>query len=242
MAEIVLVHGAWHGPWCWDRITAELRDRGHTVRPVALPGHESKGRRERLWSTIGSYVRALERAVEHCDDPPVVVGHSMGGYVVQRYLEQHEAAAAVLVASVPRRGALPANLRLLARHPVVALRATLTADYYPLVATPALVRDLFFTADTPQGVVDDLASKLQNESAPAILTMLVRPPRPSQVLTPVHVIAGAADSIFTLREQRDLAAAYGTEAVVHPGGHDLMLDTAWPRLVEILDRVASRRA
>ena len=240
MAEIVLVHGAWHGPWCWERVATALREREHTVRPVALPGHERRGRRTRLRNSIGSYLRAVERAVDQCPEPPVLVGHSMGGYVVQRYLEQREAAAAVLVASVPRRGALPANLRLLRRHPVTALRSTLTADYYPLVQDPALVRELFLSSDTSEHEIEHLAARLQNESALAILTMLVRPPRPSQVLTPVHVVAAAGDAIFTLAEQHDLAEAYGTEAVVHPGGHDLMLDAAWPRLAETIARIATR--
>jgi len=240
MAEIVLVHGAWHGPWCWDNVTADLRERGHTVRPVALPGHETRGRRDRIWNTIGSYVDAVERTAAACEEPPVLVGHSMGGYVVQRYLEQHEASAGVLVASAPRRGALAANLRLIRRHPLMVLRATFTADYYVAVQTPELVRELFFRPDTPQDYIDDLVPKLQNESAVAIVTMLVRPPRPSQVLTPVHVVAAAADAVFTIEEQEDLAEAYGTEAIVHPGGHDLMLDTTWRRLSDTLDRIAAR--
>ena len=240
MAEIVLVHGAWHGPRCWDKVVADLRQRGHTVRPVALPGHEARGRRARIWNTIGSYVAAIERAAAECDEAPVLVGHSMGGYVVQRYLEHHEATAAILVASVPRRGAMGANLRLMRRHPLIVLRATLTADYYGAVQTPELVRELFFRPDTPQEHIDDLAPKLQNESAAAMFTMLVRPPRPSQVLTPVHVVAAAADAIFTLDEQEDLAEAYGTEAIVHPGGHDLMLDSTWRRLSDTVDRLAAR--
>ena len=35
MAGILLVHGAWHGPWCWERFARRLTDAGHDVRTVA---------------------------------------------------------------------------------------------------------------------------------------------------------------------------------------------------------------
>ncbi|MEM9463770.1 MAG: alpha/beta fold hydrolase [Actinomycetota bacterium] len=238
MPEFVLVHGAWHGSWCWADVADALAERGHRVTSVTLPGHSAPGRRERIWNRIGEYVDAVVAAVETCSSPPILVGHSMGGYVVQRYLESRDTAAGVLVASVPARGALAANLRTLRAHPGRTLRAMVTADYLRLVDDPDLVRELFFTADTPAEIVDALTPRLQNESAFAINTMVFRPPQPTKVATPVHVIAAEGDTIFTLDEQHHLAAAYGTEAVVLSGGHDIMLDTSWPELVDQLDRIA----
>jgi pimeloyl-ACP methyl ester carboxylesterase len=59
----------------------------------------------------------------------VLVGHSMGGLIVQRALEDlgvSRAAGAVLLASVPRRGAIPATLRLARREPLTVLRVLTT--------------------------------------------------------------------------------------------------------------------
>ena len=39
MSIFVLVHGAWHGEWCWDRIVPLLQDAGHRVLTFDLPGH-----------------------------------------------------------------------------------------------------------------------------------------------------------------------------------------------------------
>ena len=238
MADIVLVHGAWHGPWCWGYVEGALKSRGHKVVSLALPGHEAAGHRDRIWNTIGQYVEALRGAVDACMNPPILVGHSMGGYVVQRYLESADVEAAVLVASVPANGALGANLRTLRHHPYRTVKAMLTANYIGLVDDPDLVQDLFFTPDTPGVVVDAVVERLQNESARAINTMVVRPPRTERVTTPVHVVAAEHDAIFTLDEQRALAAAYRTQAVVIEGGHDLMLDTSWPQLAAFLAGVA----
>jgi len=40
MTGILLVHGAWHGPWCWDNFAERLREYGHDVRVIGLRGHD----------------------------------------------------------------------------------------------------------------------------------------------------------------------------------------------------------
>lgn len=236
--EIVLVHGAWHGPWCWDQVAAALRDDGFTVSTPALPGHDAPGSRSRTWNTIASYVDAVGAAVEACATPPILVGHSMGGYCVQRYLETQVAPAAILVASVPRRGALAANLRAVREYPGPALTSTVLGDYSRLVGSPELVRALFFTEHTDQAVVDAAYAQLQNESAFAIMTMLFRLPRPAGISTPVHVVGATDDHLFTVAEQRDLAKAYGVEPTFLESGHDLMLDSSWPELAAHIAMIA----
>lgn len=238
MAEIVLVHGAWHGAWCWDEVAGTLRERGHTVDAVTLPGHDRSGSPKRIWNRISEYVAEVDRAVDACAEPPILVGHSMGGYTVQRYLERGSARIGVLVASAPRRGVLPANLRLMREKPAAVLTATALLDYHRLVDSSEKVRELFLSPDAPQQVVDDLAGRLQSESAFAIFTMIARPPKPPKVSTPVRVIAAADDAIFTVAEQIDLAAAYDTDAEILAGAHDLMVDASWPRLADALDRIA----
>ncbi len=245
MSSYVLVHGAWHGGWCWDDVADGLRARGHDVVAIDLPEHDRPGTTTRIWATLGHYVEAVAGAVAAAPEPPVLVGHSMGGHVVQRFLESGSAARGVLVASVPHRslrvcgGALAANLRLMRRHPAEVLRASATLDYSSFVADDDLVRELFFTDDTPAAIVEGCRARLQNESARAILGLVSFARRPEKVTTPVEVIAGAHDAIFTLDEQRALAAAHGTTPTVIDGGHDLMLDTCWPELVDVLDRSAA---
>lgn len=78
----------------------------------------------------------------------MLVGHSMGRLVVQRYLERGPAQGAVLLAPIPHRGTIGATARLAVRHPVVMLQANLSLRLRPFVATPALVRELFFTPNT----------------------------------------------------------------------------------------------
>ena len=93
-------------------------------------------------------------------DEPVVVGHSMGGLVVQKYLERSTALGAVLLASVPAAGALGATLRFAARHPLVFAKVNLVRRLGPVVGTPALARQMLFSPDTPQSIVDGTVARL----------------------------------------------------------------------------------
>jgi pimeloyl-ACP methyl ester carboxylesterase len=75
-ARFVLVHGAFHGAWCWDRLTPELERLGHTAVAVDLPGC---GDRLGEKASLASWRGALRDVIE---DGDVLVGHSMGGFVI----------------------------------------------------------------------------------------------------------------------------------------------------------------
>ncbi|MEX0942368.1 MAG: alpha/beta fold hydrolase [Pseudomonadales bacterium] len=77
MTEIVLVHGAWHGAFCWQKVRGFLEERGHTVRTPELPLSEG----------LDSYVATVLGEIESCHDPVVLVGHSMAGAVISLVAE-----------------------------------------------------------------------------------------------------------------------------------------------------------
>jgi pimeloyl-ACP methyl ester carboxylesterase len=79
--EILLVHGAWHGAWCWAPLQYDLTRRGLRSRAIDLPGHGAR-RRPGWLTTWRGYVDAVVEAAGACDGPPLVVGHSMGGGVI----------------------------------------------------------------------------------------------------------------------------------------------------------------
>ena len=195
MTGILLVHGAWHGPWCWDGFAQRLAGHGHQVHAVRLRGHD--GSPGRIWHRVRDYVADVGEAAGRFAEPPVLVGHSLGGLVVQKYLEHGPAQGAVLLAPLPRHGMGLPVARLAVRHPAATLQANLTLRLRPLVATPKLVRDLFFTPDTPQELVDDTFGRLQDESWPAVLDTLVVWPRPRRVRVAVLVMGAQHDGFFT---------------------------------------------
>ena len=234
MSGVLLIHGAWHGPWCWDDFGDLLSERGHEVRAVQLRGHDRAP--GRIWHRVHHYVDDVDAAVAEFAEPPVLVGHSMGGLVAQKYLERNPAPGAVLMATVPAGGTMRAVARLAARHPLTFLKVNVLLSLWPFVNTPAKVREMFFTVDTPQAIVDDCEARLQDESYPAFLDlMLFALARPNRVQTPVLVLGAERDGILTVDEIRRTARAYGTEARIYPEmGHDMMLEPGWQ---EVADRV-----
>lgn len=87
MSSIILVHGAFHGAWCWHRVVPELRRLGHRVQAVDLPGHGTDSA-DRSQVTLDDYVERLAAAVEAEAGKVVLVGHSMGGFVIGEAAER----------------------------------------------------------------------------------------------------------------------------------------------------------
>ena len=81
-STIVLVHGAWHGAWCWDRVAVPLREQGHAVVAVDLPGHGTDPRPLGDLHGDAAAVRDALDALDAADGEVVLVGHSYGGAVV----------------------------------------------------------------------------------------------------------------------------------------------------------------
>ena len=104
----VLVHGAWHGGWCWRRVADRLRAMGHTVHAPTLTG---LGERSHLMSpaiTLETHVNDIVNVIKWEDASDVVLcGHSYGGFVISGVVERVPAAVRSLVfvdALVPRDG------------------------------------------------------------------------------------------------------------------------------------------
>jgi len=85
-ATYVLVHGAWHGGWCWERVIPLLENQGHRVIAPDLPGH---GKDVTPFSgiTLQTYVDRITESVRMYDHPVVLVGHSMAGVVISQVAE-----------------------------------------------------------------------------------------------------------------------------------------------------------
>ena len=86
MATFVLVHGAWHGAWCWRDVVPRLQAAGHRVVTPELPGHGDDPAPVSEMS-LESYARRVQGAVEGAAEPVVLVGHSMSGMVVTQAAE-----------------------------------------------------------------------------------------------------------------------------------------------------------
>ncbi|HKV19098.1 MAG TPA: alpha/beta fold hydrolase [Mycobacterium sp.] len=234
---LLFVHGGWHAAWCWDEHFLDFfADNGFQAVAVSLRGHGGSPSAQRLRTcSIADYVADVKAAAALLDSEPVVVGQSMGGFVVQKFLETHHAPAGVLMASAPPQGTVSATLRLVARHPWAGfLKPSTIGSTRDVVGTPELVRDHLFCRHTPEQIVVDCAARLQPESGRALREMIFRDlPRPELISTPMLVLGAADDRTFTQAEIRATARAYDTEAHFFSDmGHDMMLEPGWQSVAE----------
>jgi pimeloyl-ACP methyl ester carboxylesterase len=78
-ATVLLVHGAWHGAWCWEGIVERLSARGITAAAVDLPGHGSD---PGPLSDLHGDAARVRAVLDGLDGPVVLLGHSYGGAVI----------------------------------------------------------------------------------------------------------------------------------------------------------------
>ncbi len=226
-----------HGAWCWEEnFLPYFAEHGYHSHALDLRGHgKSEGVDRLRWTGITHYVSDVGQVVERLEEPPILIGHSMGGLVVQKYLESDpKIPAAILLASVPPGGVIRTTLSIAMRHPIAFLKANATMKLYPLVGTPELTHEAFFSADMHETKVRTYYQRIQNESYRAFLDMMLfNLPRPKRVKTPMLVLGAANDTIFNHNEVKASARAYRTEVEIFDNmAHDMMLEVGWQSVAD----------
>lgn len=87
VTTFVLVHGSWHGAWCWHQVVPRLEAAGHDVLAPDLPAH---GIDQTPPETVSfdDYVVRICAAIDDAGEPVTLVGHSMGGHAVTQAAEE----------------------------------------------------------------------------------------------------------------------------------------------------------
>jgi len=233
---LLFIHGTLHTASCWDvHFLDYFAQQGYASHAVNLRGHgKSEGWEKLRWTRIANFVEDVTNAGRQLPSPPVLIGHSMGGFIIQKYLEDHEAPGAVLLSSPPPRGLMRAMLRIARRRPWAFARANVTLSLRPVIATPQLAREAFFSAECPDEQLQIYWKLMQDESYMALLDMVALDlPRPVKVTTPVLILGVARDNMLEPREIEATARAYHTRSEIIPDvAHNSMLEPRWQTVAE----------
>jgi pimeloyl-ACP methyl ester carboxylesterase len=226
---IVFVHGMSHGAWCWEAYFIPYFEKlGYTCIAINLPGHEQKGSTKPISYSLNTYVRTLKQVVANLQEAPIIIGHSMGGMIVQRFLQTGTCKKAILMSSVPPSGVFWASLRVILKYPAsipFLFQRNLLGVFtkYP---------DLMF--NDPH-VAQQFAPKMCAESFYAYLGLLI--PLRNRTETPLLVIGGTKDALITQNEFQQTANYYQAPLkLIEGGSHDLMLDPDFTKTADTIQQ------
>ena len=240
---LLFVHGSYHGAWCWmERFQPYFAAAGFDSTSVSLRGQGGSDRGSlKVSGDLQSHADDLASVIAALPAPPVVVGHSFGGLLVEKYCSQlGEAgrpaiAGVALLCAVPPSGNKDIVVRITKKSFLDSLKITWAFVGKSFARSTAACRDTFFSADIPEAYLARYQAQLAACSPVRLLDLgalnkeLPLPPLPAAAAPlPAFVAGGAADLVVDPPAVAEAAAWFGVKPVVWEGiAHDCMLDTRW---------------
>src|SRR5512134_3757122 len=233
--QLLFVHGAYGGAWLWDEhFLPYFAERGWIAHALSLRGHAgSDGAENVQFARLRDYVADVQQVAEKLAAPPVLIGHSLGGMVVQHCLHRSPVPAAVLMASSPPHGIIGSLFGMALSNPQLLYELSFAHHFGPQLTDGRAIQRALFSPGMPEPLVWSYMRRFQAESDLVILDLLFLdlPPSTPMLETPVLVL-GAENDSFVYRGGLDATAdTYRTKAEIFTGmRHAMMLDLGWERV------------
>lgn len=227
---LLFVHGMAHAAWCWEwEFVPFFNRKGYDCYTLSLRGHgKSDGHKNIRWHRIKDYLEDLENIISRIRQKPVLVGHSMGGFVIQKYLLKHDdVPAAITLATVPSGGMLTGSLKIARYFPWPFLKGNLMLSTAPFSESEYIVKTIAFSANASDALIAEVKKKMEPESYMAYLDMLFLDLHtPLKVKTPLLFLYAANDFIVDYGGWKKTADGFGAQQhVIENIAHDMFLDT-----------------
>ena len=226
-ASILFVHGAWHGEWCWEKYFINIfTEKGYDCYSFNFSLHESEGEKPGINKLrIKDYIKDLSNVLEQFDEEPIVIAHSMGGFVVQKYLEKTKLDKVILLAPVPASGVFKVTLKLIFTRSY-GLFNILKFNLFGLVNTKSKVKWTLFSDKVSEEILDYSTKRMTSESILVFIQMML-PLIKSRfhLQSSMLLLAGGNDNLFKVKEIKRTAKKYEAEFKEIEGvAHNMMLD------------------
>ncbi|MEX0922845.1 MAG: alpha/beta hydrolase [Rhodovibrionaceae bacterium] len=236
---LLFVHGAFVSAWVWDEhFLPYFAAAGYPSYALSQRGHgNSAGREDLATASLLDYSADVAATAQALDAAPVLIGHSMGGAVVQKTLETLSAPAMVLMNSVSPYGLASSNIYLALGNPWLYQRLMLIHGFGPSVVSPEGMDAQLFAQPLPDARGRRYLAGMQRESKRVVWDLLgfdlprLDPGR----LPPALVLGAEADAMLPWSDIAATARAYATEPRRIPKlGHAMMLEKDWRAAAEPL--------
>jgi pimeloyl-ACP methyl ester carboxylesterase len=234
---VLFVHGAFAGGWMWtETFMPFLAKAGYPCYALSLRGHGGSHGRDHLdWHSITDYIDDVKAVVDWLGETPFLVGHSMGGFVIQKYLEHHEVPGVALVCSVPPQGLIASQFHLMFQKPqlFMELNNVMAGDYTDADA----LRESLFAGEVDEAMLAAWLSRMQAESHRALwdMSMFNLPNLHAMHRPPMLVLGAEHDALVPAFLVQATASTYGLHAHIFRGmGHAVTHEKEWPLVAAAL--------
>lgn len=238
---LVFIHGAWHDSFYWHPLTDYLAERGFEIYAIDLPGHgDDSGTKNINLITFQSYINDVEKVVSDIGKEPVLIGHSMGGMIVQKYLQNHTCKAAILMAPVPSFGVYKLVLNAFMKLPLTTLKALITGNLYYMINSRPKADYWLYNDHMTESEKQKYFMHLQRESFMAFFVLMF-PKLKKNISEPATmlIIAAQNDKLFSVEDLEQTARFHQADfQVVENSPHNLMLvsvEQTAERMIKWLD-------
>lgn len=236
---LLFIHGAFAAGACWDlHMLPWFAKAGYDAHAFSLRGHGGSAGNAGLDNFgLDAYLDDVLDEIDRLDRPPVLVGHSMGGWLAMRAAVEREVAGVGLLCPVPPFGLAAANFSLFTFQPLLATQIGSIFGHSPSGAERQIFERALFAGMVPDGLLDQPWMIEATESLRAGIE-LQSPPRfdlaPLRAL-PCRVIGAEADSLIPPAFVRATADLLGAPVTIVPEmGHAVMLEPEWPMVADLL--------
>ena len=234
---LLFVHGAFAGGWMWtETFMPFLAKAGYPCYALSLRGHAGSAGREHINShSVGDYVDDVKTIVDWLGETPILIGHSMGGFIVQKYLEHREAPAVALICSVPPQGLIASQFHLMFNKPQLFQEINQIMDgKYTDTGT---LHEALFAGEIDETMLAAWLSRMQPESHRALWDMsMFSLPNLYAMHRPPMLILGAEDDVLVPAFLvQSTGQTYGEHVHIFRGmGHAVTHEKEWPLVAATL--------
>lgn len=240
--KLLFVHGICVGAWIWEQnFFPYFSEAGFDCYALSLRGHAGSDGHENLncWK-LADYTDDLHTIVEKIEGPLIVIGHSLGGAVVQDFIRTGgQAQAVALLASVPPWGLAPSAWHMALTAPDLYQELIKLNTIGPHAVDENIMRRSLFSNAVTTNEYRQFMEKTQGESSVVGIELQgLRPFAPLPWRTPpMFVLGGQNDQLIPVDEVWRTAAYYGTRATIIPNlSHSVMVDAHWRSGADVLHK------
>jgi pimeloyl-ACP methyl ester carboxylesterase len=234
LPPLLFVHGGYSSAALWNvRFIPYFQELGYDCHALELSGHGSHPADRAQLDDFGldDYVADLSAAIDNLPAAPVLIAHSMGCLVSQRFLERGTARAVAFLAPVPPTGTGGTASRFALTMPDFFAELPNAVNGSASEKTIRTMARVYFSPSmAPEESVQYLPL-IQPESEKAVAEMVTAPLRIARgrARIPALVMGGSADQVFPASMLFFTAAAWNAKTqIIQDAGHMLMLDPQWP--------------